>query len=662
MSLSLKHVPCPAGNKCTAFHCIFGHEREKTKSEAAPALEKEKSNKSLAAPQDGPRKRPRLESTGAVSPASADGLKKQRLTDSNGTEEQLKGTLATADRPISPPPLRKGKPVQTPLSSAKQTPAISASSKSSLTAASEKVRRPQASTSSSQPKKESLNPRLIKSGAPASHEVRLKLIKMLHQQLERLDSELKKDAKDDEQIFLMTSQELVTRALDEEQQIATEKPAIYSNLMKNKVMQFKRMNVGQWRDLRLKETKQKGSEAQKGVGQTGADKPVEIETGLTPSQEVQILRRLLTPIDALTEHGYVASIPTDEAIEKSRQGVEASQGWEKCDRCQQRFQVFPGRRSEDGALTSGGTCVFHWGKSYVPSKAQGDKTRKAKRYHCCGEEVGDSAGCFKKDHHVFKASDPKRLASILNFEKTPENLSALPDRAVCFDCEMAYTVYGMELIRLTATSWPTGEELLDVLVKPIGEILDLNSRFSGVWPEDMATAKPWSPGDALVPAKNIKQKSNEDGVAKPNSRGDIKIVSSPAAARELLFSLISPSTPLVGHGLENDLNAVRIIHPTLVDTILLYPHKGGLPFRYGLKHLMETQLNKKIQQDGVGAEVLGHDSAEDARAAGELARLKVMKTWKDMRWEGWKVEGDKLVQPEAWNPDNWTLTTEFIEK
>ncbi len=36
----------------------------------------------------------------------------------------------------------------------------------------------------------------------------------------------------------------------------------------------------------------------------------------------------------------------------------------------------------------------------------------------------------------------------------------------------------------------------------------------------------------------------------------MQIVSSPVVARDLLFSLISPDTPLIGHGLENDLNAI----------------------------------------------------------------------------------------------------------
>lgn len=481
---------------------------------------------------------------------------------------------------------------------------------------------------------------------------------MLHQQIERLNAELRKDANDEEARLVLTAQEMIIRALDEEQRTATEKPAVYSNLMKNKVMQHKKMTVSQWKEVRVAETKGKGPEKAQG-DESGWNRPVPLESGLTPQQDVEVLRRLLTPIDALGKYGYVPSIPTAEDIQKSRQGVEAAKGWEKCDRCQQRFQVFAGRREEDGALTSGGSCMFHWGKQYVPQKAPGDTTRKPKRFHCCGEEVGDSAGCFTRDHHVFKTGDPKRLAGVLNFAETPENLGAVSGRAVCFDCEMAYTVHGMELIRLTATSWPDGEELLDVLVKPLGEILDLNSRFSGVWPEDMAQAKPWTPGDDLKPSKSDTETGSEDGEVR-KSKGDIKIVPSPEVARDLLFSLISPSTPLIGHGLENDLNAARIVHPTLVDTILLYPHKAGLPFRHGLKQLMDLHLNRKIQQE-TGPKMLGHDSAEDARAAGELARYRVKGEWKEMQRAGWKVEDGSIVAPPNLQSGVGELTEAFIE-
>ncbi|CAH0034445.1 unnamed protein product [Clonostachys rhizophaga] len=71
----------------------------------------------------------------------------------------------------------------------------------------------------------------------------------------------------------------------------------------------------------------------------------------TPAQEVELLQRLLTPITDLTEYGYVPTVHPEEAIKKAQELREAGKGWKQCDRCQQRFQVFPGRRMEDGALT-----------------------------------------------------------------------------------------------------------------------------------------------------------------------------------------------------------------------------------------------------------------------------------------------------------------------
>lgn len=142
----------------------------------------------------------------------------------------------------------------------------------------------------------------------------------------------------------------------------------------------------------------------------------------------------------------------------------------------------------------------------------------------------------------------------------------------------------------------------------------------------------------------------------------MQIVSSPIVARDLLFSLISPDTPLIGHGLENDLNAVRIIHPTLIDTILLYPHRRGLPMRYGLKMLMETQLNKAIQVE-VDGKAMGHDSAEDARAAGELVRLKVQEKWSAMKGEGWSLLDGEFVPPGGRNgqQEEGKLSEAFLE-
>ena len=390
------------------------------------------------------------------------------------------------------------------------------------------------------------------------------------------------------------------------------------------------MAVPAWKDERAKERAAQKAKATAVSEQESRSKgiPVKIETGLAPDEELNLLHKLHTPIESLSAHGYVTTIPSAEDIASAKQGIEAAQGWENCDRCKSRFQVFPGRREEDGALTSGGKCTYHFGKPYWQERSHTDpKAKREKRFRCCGEAISDSPGCTTSDNHVFKVSAVKRMAALLNFEKTPANREKLSHQPVCIDGEMGYTVYGLELIRLTATSWPTGKVLFDVLVRPFGEILDLNSRYSGVWPKDIADALPWA----------------SSGPAKANSTSDtdpnplLCIVESPAAARQLLFTHLTPLTPLIGHGLENDLNAIRIIHPTIIDTALLYPHKMGLPYRNGLKALMQTHLNRQIQVV-VDGKMEGHDSKEDANAAGELVRLALAKEWEKMKREGWTVQ------------------------
>ena len=194
---------------------------------------------------------------------------------------------------------------------------------------------------------------------------------------------------------------------------------------------------------------------------------------------------------------------------------------------------------------------------------------------------------------------------------------------------MGYTTMGLELIRLTATAWPNGEELLDVLVRPLGEVLDLNSRFSGVWPKDYANALSYG------------STSMDEQKASNESEHRLRIVDSPSIARDLLFEHLTPETPLIGHALDNDLNATRIVHPSIVDTVLLFPHPRGLPVRFGLKALMKKHLDRDIQMGGDQ----GHDSKEDARAAGHLVRLKVSEMWKSMKRDGWTVRKREFFPP-----------------
>lgn len=474
-----------------------------------------------------------------------------------------------------------------------------------------------------QRKPETLNPRLLKS-APATHGTRYKLLSMLHADFSRLNSQVSNRSMKETQLkrLVLSDQELIWMALDREQEVATVRAAIYSNIMKQDVMKYKRMALDAWIAERTLSLEKKAAPKNPSMGA-----PIVINTGLEPDQEAVILKRLITPFSDLKQYGYVPSVPTDERIMEAQAVVDLCAGWEKCDRCTARFQVFPGRNIETGELASGGKCTHHSGRQYLPERQRGDTTHIPKKYRCCEEDVGESLGCTVGQNHVWKTSDPDRLALLWNFVSTPAN-ETCKHKAVAFDCEMGYTVHGMELLRLTAISWPDGAEILDVLVQPFGEVLDLNSKYSGVFPEDMARAVPWS--------ADWKAPSQQQG-----ERKVLAIVASPKAARDLFFSFISPETVLVGHGLENDLNAMRMIHSKIVDTVLLYPHRRGLPIRMGLKALMKTQLNKRIQVD-TGE---GHDSAEDARAAGDLVRLKVQKEWASMQSDGWKLVDGVFREP-----------------
>lgn len=62
---------------------------------------------------------------------------------------------------------------------------------------------------------------------------------------------------------------------------------------------------------------------------------------------------------------------------------------------------------------------------------------------------------------------------------------------------------------------------------------------------------------------------------------------------EDLQYFINRDSILVGHSLENDLHALKIIHKKIVDTSVLFPKKNG--FKFSLKTLAFNYLKKVIQ-------------------------------------------------------------------
>ena len=148
---------------------------------------------------------------------------------------------------------------------------------------------------------------------------------------------------------------------------------------------------------------------------------------------------------------------------------------------------------------------------------------------------------------------------------------------------MCETDLGNELTRVTVVNFD-GVTVYDTLVKPLSKIINYFTEFSGITKELLA--------DVAVRLEDVQKH---------------------------LQSFMCKSTILVGHSIENDLRALRLVHHRVIDTAILYPHPRGYPFRSKLKGLCEQYLDKVIQNNTED----GHDSAEDALSALELYKLKM---------------------------------------
>ncbi|KAJ8953185.1 hypothetical protein NQ318_003221 [Aromia moschata] len=110
--------------------------------------------------------------------------------------------------------------------------------------------------------------------------------------------------------------------------------------------------------------------------------------------------------------------------------------------------------------------------------------------------------------------------------------------------------------------------------------------------------------------KNVekKEKKSEKHSEKPNAKQE----------RSSSKKEKTSETILVGHSLESDMKALKIVHGTVIDTSVLFPHKMGLPHKRALRALASEHLRKIIQND-----ISGHDSAEDAITCMELIKWKL---------------------------------------
>jgi len=269
-----------------------------------------------------------------------------------------------------------------------------------------------------------------------------------------------------------------------------------------------------------------------------------------------------------------------------------------CARCNKLFYVF----KETGEAVNPEECVYHWGKA-----------RSSRKYSCCGRKT--SGGCETAHTHVWRGilyELSGQHKDLDGFAKTrpPRNRAQPSDGnygVYGLDGEMVFTTNGLQLCKITVVGID-GRLVYETFVRPDDTIIDYNTRFSGVSARDLKRG----------PVKTLKDVQND------------------------LLGFINANTILIGHGLENDLRALKLVHMTVIDTSLVFPHYYGMPFRRSLKSIVHSYLKREIQ-----AENCGHDSYEDARSCVELML--------------WKVRQDFPANSSTGNSSSTSITTTTTE-
>lgn len=165
------------------------------------------------------------------------------------------------------------------------------------------------------------------------------------------------------------------------------------------------------------------------------------------------------------------------------------------------------------------------------------------------------------------------------------------------DCEMVKTEAGSELARVSVIN----ESLACIytsLVKPDNPVIDYLTRYSGVTEEMLQ--------DVTVRLCDVQAK---------------------------LKQLLPPYAILVGHSLENDLLALKMYHPFVIDTAMLFAPLATPRSKPALRLVAKKLLKKSIQMK----EAAGHDPTEDAMTCMELVKKKLQEgancviEWKEFK-------------------------------
>jgi len=241
-----------------------------------------------------------------------------------------------------------------------------------------------------------------------------------------------------------------------------------------------------------------------------------------------------------------------------------------CMNCKSEFEV--NKRGMPTVTLS--KCIYHSGKLKF------ERSKNEKFWLCCYQRQHES-GCESSIYHMPDKLDDDALENFVKTKSIASNRTIEEPNFYALDCEMVNTTIGIEIVRVTVINHE-GVEIYESKVKPLHPILDYKSKYSGITEESLRHCT-----KRLI---------------------DVQLD---------LLKIFDKDSILIGHSLESDLKALKMVHFNVVDTSIIYPHKYGPPYKWGLKFLCEQHLQRIIQSEE------GHDSKEDALASLDLVWKKL---------------------------------------
>ncbi|XP_015372296.1 PREDICTED: putative RNA exonuclease NEF-sp [Diuraphis noxia] len=190
--------------------------------------------------------------------------------------------------------------------------------------------------------------------------------------------------------------------------------------------------------------------------------------------------------------------------------------------------------------------------------------------------------------HNYPLPTNKRQFTMDGFRFTKNHYLPVTDDSPMYaiDCEMCYTSIGRnELTRVSIVNEQL-EVIYESLVKPANKITNYLTVYSGITASKL---------------KDVKTTLTD--------------------VQDDIIKILSPDSILIGQSLNCDLEALKLFHPYIIDTSVIFNLNGNKGSKSKLKLLAKNFLDMNIQCGN-----LGHDSIEDSRATMLLVQLKLCKS------------------------------------